>query len=179
MKAAAIGPCARSLGFALKTHVEMARSQGVSVASIREAVRHLAPYVGYPTAAEALIALAEIDDTGAPDPQHGDRLEVDATTLHQIDGLDAQFAGFVQRQYTDRWGRPDLTVRERHCAPSPPTFSTGHWTSRLPCTSIRHWVTAPAWHRSARCLCWSPNSVSPRRGRPTARLNHSAAARTR
>ncbi|WP_237712153.1 carboxymuconolactone decarboxylase family protein [Mycobacterium xenopi] len=96
--------CARSLGFALKTHVEMARSQGASVASIREAVRHLAPYVGYPTAAEALIAIAEIDGADAPDPQRADRLEVDATTLHQIDGLDAQFACFVQRQYAEQVG---------------------------------------------------------------------------
>ncbi|BBU21453.1 dehydrogenase/decarboxylase protein [Mycobacterium xenopi] len=171
--------CARSLGFALKTHVEMARSQGVSVASIREAVHHLAPYVGYPTAAEALIALAEIDGADAPDPQRADRLEVDATTLHRIDGLDAQFAGFVQRQYADRWGRPDLTVRERALC----TIATDVLNGTLDESFALH-VDLALGHGAGMAqvravLLLVAESVSPRRGGPTARLNHSAATRTR
>lgn len=104
--------CAHNLGFPLLTHVEMARSQGVSVGSIREAVRHLAPYVGYPTAAEALMALAEIDDGDEP-VTRGEVLELDGSTLQRLTSLDADFAGFFQGQFKDRWGRPDLTVRER------------------------------------------------------------------
>jgi 4-carboxymuconolactone decarboxylase len=107
--------CAHSLGFPLLTHVEMARSQGVSVASIREAVRHLAPYVGYPTAAEALMALAEIGDTTehAPNAERDAGPDLDVTTWQRLTSLDAEFAGFFQEQFKDRWGRPDLTVRER------------------------------------------------------------------
>jgi 4-carboxymuconolactone decarboxylase len=104
--------CCHNLGFPLLTHVEMARSQGVSVASIREAVRHLAPYVGYPTAAEALMALAEIGDGDEP-VTRGEVPELDVTTLHELTSLDADFAGFFHGQFEDRWGRADLTVRER------------------------------------------------------------------
>ncbi|MCV7400286.1 carboxymuconolactone decarboxylase family protein [Mycobacterium fragae] len=104
--------CAHNLGFPLLTHVEMARSQGVSVASIREAVRHLAPYVGYPTAAEALMALAEIDD-GDERVTRGEVFELDGNTLQRLTSLDADFAGFFQGQFKDRWGRADLSVRER------------------------------------------------------------------
>jgi alkylhydroperoxidase/carboxymuconolactone decarboxylase family protein YurZ len=104
--------CAHNLGFPVQTHVEMARSQGVSVASIREAVRHLAPYVGYPTAAEALMALAEISDGDEP-ATHGEVPELDVTTRQRLTSLDAKFADFFQAQFQNRWGRPDLTVRER------------------------------------------------------------------
>jgi 4-carboxymuconolactone decarboxylase len=107
--------CAHSLGFPLSTHVEMARSQGVSVASIREAVRHLAPYVGYPTAAEALMQLAELEDATnhEPDTHPTSQRDLDSKTLHRIATLDAEFADFFQTQFMDRWERPDLTVRER------------------------------------------------------------------
>jgi 4-carboxymuconolactone decarboxylase len=107
--------CSRGLGFPLSTHVEMARSQGVSVASIREAVRHLAPYVGYPTAAEALMRLAEHEDATATTPDAGltTHRALDSTTLQRITKLDTEFADFFQKQFIDRWGRSDLTVRER------------------------------------------------------------------
>lgn len=107
--------CSHGLGFPLSTHVEMARSQGVSVASIREAVRHLAPYVGYPTAAEALMRLAELEDAtdDVPDAHLTRHHTLDSTTLQRITMLDAEFADFFQAQFVDRWGRPDLTVRER------------------------------------------------------------------
>lgn len=121
--------CARSLGFALKTHVH--------------------------------------------------RLEVDATTLHRIDGLDAQFAGFVQRQYADRWGRPDLTVRERALC----TIATDVLNGTLDESFALH-VDLALGHGAGMAqvravLLLVAESVSPRRGGPTARLNHSAATRTR
>lgn len=103
------------LGFPLETHVKMAQSQGVPLDFIKEAVRHLAPYVGYPTAAEALMRLAELDDASEhrPDGQRGEAFDVDTSAVRRILGLDEDFARFLHDQFVQRWGRPDLTVRER------------------------------------------------------------------
>lgn len=110
--------CAHGLGFPLQTHVEMARSQGVSMPALRETVRHLAPYVGYPTAAEALARLGEIEATPPGQPQHQstERLDPDDRLIQQIASLDKQFAEFFTGQFADRWGRPDLSIRERALA---------------------------------------------------------------
>jgi 4-carboxymuconolactone decarboxylase len=111
--------CTRCLGFPLQTHAQMALSQGVPLAALREAVRHLAPYVGYPTAAEALMALADIEDqqnadTHAPAP--ASPIELDEATVGQIAHLDDRFAAFYSEQFNARWTRPDLSVRERALA---------------------------------------------------------------
>lgn len=111
--------CSRCLGFPLQTHANMALSQGVSLAALREAVRHLAPYVGYPTAAEALMALAEIEsspETAADEPPTNPPFELDETTAARIAHLDDRFAAFYVEQFAARWGRPGLTVRERALA---------------------------------------------------------------
>jgi 4-carboxymuconolactone decarboxylase len=110
--------CARSLGFALQTHVKMAREQGVSTAALREAVRHLAPYVGYPTAAEALMALTQIE---APLPEQTEGnpsspAELDSSINASIRQLDEEFGEFFTDQYLERWGRSELSTRERALA---------------------------------------------------------------
>jgi len=51
--------CIANVGFPLLTHVQMAGANGVSVSECVAAVRHLAPYVGYPTAAVALQQLRQ------------------------------------------------------------------------------------------------------------------------
>ncbi len=110
--------CTHGLGFPLQTHVEMARSQGVSVATLREVVRHLAPYVGYPTAAEALARLGEIEDPPQKAPEHRptERLNPDNRAIERIALLDRKFAKFFTDQFADRWGRPELSIRERALA---------------------------------------------------------------
>jgi 4-carboxymuconolactone decarboxylase len=117
--------CEHNLGFPLDTHIKMALSQGVALEALREAVRHLAPYAGYPAAAEALMHLAEIE---APDGSDSGTAPEPASTpastaalesapvppvLDQLNQLDAGFAGFFGQQYAQRWNRPGLTVRER------------------------------------------------------------------
>lgn len=111
--------CSRCLGFALRTHASMALSQGVSLAALREAVRHLAPYVGYPIAAEALMAVAEIEssqETAADEPTTNQPFELDETSATRIAHLDDRFAAFYVEQFAARWGRSGLTVRERALA---------------------------------------------------------------
>jgi len=115
--------CVPSLGFPLQTHVQMARTQGVSMAALREAVRHLAPYVGYPTAAEAMMALTQIEaaqpsTTDAPAPP-GDApapAALPQSVVAPIRELDEDFGEFFADQFAERWGRSELNIRERALA---------------------------------------------------------------
>jgi 4-carboxymuconolactone decarboxylase len=110
--------CCRCLGFPLETHARMAVSQDVSMAALREAVRHLAPYVGYPTAAEALMTLAGIEppDASTETAATSSRVDLDGAILSEIAELDDRFAAFYRDQFNGRWTRPGLSVRERALA---------------------------------------------------------------
>ncbi|OBF17775.1 hypothetical protein A5725_23170 [Mycobacterium kubicae] len=111
--------CTHCLGFPLQTHAQMAVSQGVDMPALREAVRHLAPYVGYPTAAEALMALANIEQpqgSASSSPAENSPAELDEDTVLAIAHLDDRFATFYRDQFNSRWGRSELTVRERALA---------------------------------------------------------------
>jgi 4-carboxymuconolactone decarboxylase len=57
--------CSHNVLFPLETHVITAVANGVGIDDIREAIRHLAPYAGYPTAVEALICLVELENATA------------------------------------------------------------------------------------------------------------------
>lgn len=110
--------CHGALGFPLQTHVQMALAHGVSMTALREAVRHLAPYVGYPIAAEALMALTEIQA-----PEHastgvigGAAVHLDRRVLSSLTQLDQGFSDFFADQFAERWGRGQLTIRERALA---------------------------------------------------------------
>jgi alkylhydroperoxidase/carboxymuconolactone decarboxylase family protein YurZ len=148
--------CSHNLRFPLRTHATMAMSNGVTLEDLREAVRHLAPYVGYPTAAEALLSLAELEEqiagrsvldgqaagppaldgqaAGRPAPGElgdGARRRAPARPGRRESGmvapvtrlpgdvragvrrLDTDFAGFLEQQFDERWGRPNLSLRER------------------------------------------------------------------
>lgn len=125
--------CAHYIGFPLRTHISMALAQGVSLDAQREAVRHLAPYVGYPAAAEALMVFAEIEATGNggngdgadphPDyeahisPAQSDPVPDTAVAALpvsvRIEELDPDFAQFFTEQFLGRWNRPGLSTRER------------------------------------------------------------------
>jgi 4-carboxymuconolactone decarboxylase len=110
--------CAHGLGFPLETHVMMARSQGVTIAMLREATRHLAPYVGYPTAAEALMRLGDIGsvdeaEAASPAASRGEPFDVDPAVFQRVTELDSDFGEFFRDQVIDRWSRPELSIRER------------------------------------------------------------------
>lgn len=115
---------AHNLGFPLQTHAIMARSRGVTFAALREAVRHLAPYVGYPTAAESLMRLKEIEaEHGARVPaeepgtaredEAAPKVDIPPAVRERLGQLDAGFAEFFGKQFAQRWNRAELTIRER------------------------------------------------------------------
>lgn len=113
--------CSHCVGFPLRTHITMALSQGVSLAAQREALRHLAPYVGYPAVAEALMVVAEMEQAGQPEQagqaddgnDAGEHVRVDVDVFENLRRMDPDFADFLADQMTERWNRPGLSLRER------------------------------------------------------------------
>lgn len=111
--------CSHNVLFPLETHVITALANGVGIDDMREAIRHLAPYAGYPTAVEALICLVELENatagaghapTRAQRPSHADLPE---QITEEVRRLDDEFAALLEEQFADRWRRGNLTVRER------------------------------------------------------------------
>jgi 4-carboxymuconolactone decarboxylase len=108
--------CTANVGFALLTHVQMADANGVSVPECVAAIRHLAPYAGYPTAAVAMQQLRQADNTESPQPQPVSGWELAEQTVNGLTELDEEFAEFVANQYNRRWGSGELSPRERALA---------------------------------------------------------------
>jgi 4-carboxymuconolactone decarboxylase len=108
--------CTANVGFPLLTHAQMAAANGVSVGECVAAIRHLAPYAGYPTAAVALQQLRELDPEAGPQPQPVSGWNLPADTVAALSELDDAFADFVAIQYKERWASGDLSPRERALA---------------------------------------------------------------
>jgi 4-carboxymuconolactone decarboxylase len=106
--------CTANVGFPLVTHVQMAEANGVSVTECVAAIRHLAPYAGYPTAAVALQQIGQGRGSEEPQPVH--RWDLAAETVDALTALDDEFAGFVANQYNQRWSGGELSQRERALA---------------------------------------------------------------
>jgi 4-carboxymuconolactone decarboxylase len=106
--------CTANLGFPLVTHVQMAEANGVTAAECVAAIRHLAPYVGYPTAA---VALQQLSQNGAAHESKtvvADPVSLPLGVTERIAKLDADFARFFANQFSQRWLDDDeMTPRER------------------------------------------------------------------
>jgi len=105
--------CGPSLGISFALHVRMAKANGVDREAIRETVRHLAPYCGYPSALEALAALARIPDpAGSQEKQPADQSAVHIDCEAVLAPL-ASLGGPLGRALIASWSRPQLTLPER------------------------------------------------------------------
>jgi 4-carboxymuconolactone decarboxylase len=105
--------CTANVGFPLLTHVQMAGANGVSVPECVAAIRHLAPYAGYPTAAVALQQLSQLDESEGAPPQPLYGWDLGTKTIDALAELDEEFAGFFANQFNQRWGSDELSPRER------------------------------------------------------------------
>jgi 4-carboxymuconolactone decarboxylase len=108
--------CTANVGFPLLTHVQMAGANGVSVSECVAAVRHLAPYVGYPTAAVALQQLRQLEPAGEAEPQDAGGAQLPPGVVDTLTAMDTEFAEFFADQFNQRWGAADLSSRERALA---------------------------------------------------------------
>jgi 4-carboxymuconolactone decarboxylase len=115
--------CRLHLGMALQLHVTAAKMHGIPYGDLLALVRFVAPYAGYPAAADALGRIGEIavrvgfDITVEPDP------EKDPVTDGRPDQPDAVLsspddwmAKFLVSRTSRAWSEERLTPRERAIA---------------------------------------------------------------
>ncbi|OBA88564.1 dehydrogenase [Mycobacteriaceae bacterium 1482268.1] len=109
--------CTGNVGFPLLTHVQMAGAHGVPIGVCVAGIRHLAPYVGYPTAA---VALQELQQSGFPSQSDRmairERQRLSPEVADALAELNADFAKFFTDQFNQRWNSPDMSPRERALA---------------------------------------------------------------
>ena len=122
--------CTGNLGFPLLTHVQMAGANGVTVPECVAAIRHLAPYVGFPTAAVALQQL-QLDPSGEADgAEPGDRHEVPREVADALAGLHANTSPSSSPTGSTSAGTPVTCRRGSGRLPAwPPTSSIRPWTN--------------------------------------------------
>lgn len=112
--------CRPCLGLAFRMHVTAATMHGLSYADLLAAIRFVAPYSGYPAAADAL---ARLRDVAA-------EISIDTSDLDDASALDASAPGavadvvdrgttdewtteFVAWQLSRAWSEHRLSIRER------------------------------------------------------------------
>lgn len=114
--------CSHGLLLSFQAHMATALENGVAMNALREAVRHLAPYVGYATAFEALMQLNEIQEPAERAVQPGDDEVGEAAPptiafpTHIADGvrsLNPRLAELLHDEFSERWRRSGLSVAER------------------------------------------------------------------
>lgn len=108
--------CRSHLGLAFRMHVTAATMHGLTYAELLAAIRFVAPYSGYPAAADALARLKEIateigmdtSDLGEP-PTRG----AVSDAAGRLDVADQWAAEFVEWQLSRAWSEDLLSRRER------------------------------------------------------------------
>lgn len=106
--------CRAHLGLAFRLHVTAAKMHGIPYADLLALLRFVAPYAGYPAAADALERLGALgpelgfDPTVAAEPE-GDHGEPDPA----LRSSDEWMAGFLASRTGRAWSEVRLTPRER------------------------------------------------------------------
>jgi 4-carboxymuconolactone decarboxylase len=108
--------CRSQLGLAYRMHVTAAQMHGLSYAELLAAIRFIAPYSGYPAAADALARLNQIateigmntNDLGAPAAPGADGSSIES--LQTEDEWATEFLGW---QVSRAWSEEALGRRER------------------------------------------------------------------
>lgn len=108
--------CRSTAGLAFRMHVTAAKMHGFTYADLLAAIRFIAPYSGYPAAADALARLKEIateidmdtGDLGEP-PTPGAVGEV----VGRFDTTDEWTTKFLDWQISRAWSEERLSTRER------------------------------------------------------------------
>lgn len=108
--------CRAHLGLAFRMHVTAATMHGLTYAELLAAIRFVAPYSGYPAAADALARLTEIAaEIGLDTSDLGEQPEPGAVNdaAGRLDIADEWTAEFVDWQLSRAWSEDLLSRRER------------------------------------------------------------------
>ncbi|GAB2656570.1 carboxymuconolactone decarboxylase family protein [Kribbella swartbergensis] len=104
--------CRGHLGLAFRMHVTAARQYDVTVETLYAVVRFIAPYAGYPAAADALERLAEVLGQG-PNQVRPAALSSDAEPNYVTETADEWFERYLRSRTADAWAETLLSRRER------------------------------------------------------------------
>lgn len=109
--------CRHNLGLALRLHLTAANMHGIPYADILALVRFVAPYSGYPAAADALSRVAELAgevglDTTA-EPAGTETPETKEQPDPTLATTDEWLQGFVDSRTSRAWSETRLSRRER------------------------------------------------------------------
>lgn len=108
--------CRSHLGLAFRMHVTAATMHGLTYAELLAAIRFVAPYSGYPAAADALARLKEIaTEIGMDTSDLGEPPTPNAVSdaAGRLDIADQWAAEFVEWQLSRAWSEGLLSRRER------------------------------------------------------------------
>ncbi|WP_231984297.1 carboxymuconolactone decarboxylase family protein [Mycobacterium sp. E342] len=108
--------CRSYMGLAFRMHVTAARMHGLTYADLLAAIRFIAPYSGYPAAADALARLKEVateigldtNDLGEP-PMTG----AGGDGVARLGTADEWTTKFLDWQLSRAWSEDRLSMRER------------------------------------------------------------------
>jgi 4-carboxymuconolactone decarboxylase len=107
--------CRSQLGLAFRMHVTASTMHGMCYADLLAAIRFIAPYSGYPAAADALARLKEVateigldtSDPGEPAPP------ADSAPVQHLDASDDWMIKFLDSRTARAWSEHRLSRRER------------------------------------------------------------------
>jgi 4-carboxymuconolactone decarboxylase len=108
--------CRSHMGLAFRMHLTAARMHGLTYADLLAAIRFIAPYSGYPAAADALARLKEIaTEIGMDTTDLGEPPKPSAVgdVVRRLDTTDEWTTKFVNWQISRAWSEDRLSTRER------------------------------------------------------------------
>jgi 4-carboxymuconolactone decarboxylase len=108
--------CRSQMGLAFRMHVTAAEMHGLTYADLLAAIRFIAPYSGYPAAADALARLKEVATEIGMDTSDFGESPTPAPARHvaaSLDTADEWTAEFAGSQLSRAWSEDRLSARER------------------------------------------------------------------
>jgi 4-carboxymuconolactone decarboxylase len=105
--------CRLHLGLAFRLHVQAATMHGIPYADLLALIRFVAPYAGYPSAADALARLGELATELDIDTRPEDPVRAQQAISESISTDDTWMADFLADRIGRAWSEQRLSQRER------------------------------------------------------------------
>jgi 4-carboxymuconolactone decarboxylase len=105
--------CRLQLGLAFRLHVQAAHMHGIPFPDLLALIRFVAPFAGYPAAADALARLGELAVELGMDTRPDDPGRSDPETIPGIASSDPWMAQFLADRTDRAWSERRLSSRER------------------------------------------------------------------
>ena len=106
--------CRSQLGLAFRMHVTAAKMHGIAYADLLAAIRFIAPYAGYPAAADALARLKHVaTEIGMGTSDLGEPPAGEDKPLQSLEVADDWMTTFLNSRIARAWSEDRLSTREK------------------------------------------------------------------